>query len=146
MQSAACVCEKNIFIFFRSNPIFFFFLTCPGSTGNMQGSVIKAEITEQVRLLKEEWRVTVEKMSKAMAEVRSTLVHAILSLTISAPLPYFFHTRILTGATFWLQNVAHGIERGSLAPCFATCLHLSELCSSVFQPCTHATDSFTLCR
>jgi hypothetical protein len=99
----------------------------------MQGSVIKAEITEQVRLLKEEWRVTVEKMSKAMAEVRSTLFHAILSLTISAPLPYFFHTRILTGATFWLQNVAHGIERGSLAPCFATCLHLSELCSSVFH-------------
>ena len=78
----------------------------------MQGSVIQAEITEQVRLLKEEWRVTVEKMSKAMAEVRSTLVQAILSLTISAPLPYFFHAKILTGTTFWLQNVAHGIERG----------------------------------
>ena len=59
---------------------------------SMQGSVIQAEITEQVRLLKEEWRVTVEKMSKAMAEVRSALVQATLPLTNSAPLPYFFHT------------------------------------------------------
>jgi aspartate/tyrosine/aromatic aminotransferase len=69
----------------------------------MQGSVIQAEITEQVRLLKEEWRVTVEKMSKAMAEVRSTLVQAILSPTICLT----FSTKILTGTTFWLQNVAH---------------------------------------